>query len=784
MRDHISFGGGAHLVLCLTSNAARFTRRLIFALLAFCALESFLPARAIAAEPSDNLLQGMAPMRAEGVRRSARLTDGTIGQEGSSWKIDLAASFSNTKSYVIYDLGRELEIVAAYLQGDNNDAYDISTSRDGQTFELVWRAKVEQGVGLRPRASSDLRAVGRFLRIQPSSGDGQFGVTEIQVFSALPGIFPPALTEAKGVPLEKRLRDKTLLFGLSLLVPLLLPRKAPALLWLLAFAPPLAGAVHFAMAIADTWPVESREISLIRGVIASVGAAAIAREVFAPTTFAPKRPVVLGALGLCGALALLAFYNLGQPQFYSVGAGKPTFAHLLDLRQYYPTAKYFRELGFRRTYEADAAAYIADNNMIDVESLNATPMRDLHTLNLSTVGAQRSRIDAIKGRFSEKRWDAYRQDARWFRNAMGTSHYLETMQDFGGNATPFWIGVTWVLFNVFSPSLQAFTITGAIDLVLLLGMFWATLRCFGPRTALVSMIIFGANDFMMYGSNWSGATLRHDWLAFIGLGICAFKRDKWMLGGTLLGISTMIRAFPALCLVGACLPALSREFALALSTRKVPTLRAILVRERPAMRIVAGAALAAVLAFLVSLAAGPPSAWIEWLQKVSQLDADPHPACVAVKNLIAGWENQGRGLGGRWPLLVTAILFYTGAVVFVSRGRRPEQSALIALVLVPVLFYPVCYYLHYVFLLALLAREATGDTAHEHPVTTTDAAIWLVLLGLCAAQYFTVMVTDMALHYYFATVLLFAAFTAILLLLMRPNVPDGSGAHAGSIEPA
>ena len=63
------------------------------------------------------------------------------------------------------------------------------------------------------------------------------------------------------------------------------------------------------------------------------------------------------------------------------------------------------------------------------------------------------------------------------------------------------------------------------DLVLLLLTFVMIGRCFGLRTALVSMVVFGSNDFIMYGTNWAGSTLRHDWLAYLGLGACAVKSE-------------------------------------------------------------------------------------------------------------------------------------------------------------------------------------------------------------------------------------------------------------------
>ena len=67
--------------------------------------------------------------------------------------------------------------------------------------------------------------------------------------------------------------------------------------------------------------------------------------------------MTVGVLGLCAGLSFLSFYNLGQPQFWDARRRQTTFAHYLDLRQYYPTAKYFKEIGYRDIYVADMAAY-------------------------------------------------------------------------------------------------------------------------------------------------------------------------------------------------------------------------------------------------------------------------------------------------------------------------------------------------------------------------------------------------------------------------------------------
>ena len=44
---------------------------------------------------------------------------------------------------------------------------------------------------------------------------------------------------------------------------------------------------------------------------------------------------------------------------------------------------------------------------------------------------------------------------------------------------------------------------------------------------LLAMTVFGANDLYMFGTNWTGATLRHDWLALLGFAAAALKRERW-----------------------------------------------------------------------------------------------------------------------------------------------------------------------------------------------------------------------------------------------------------------
>jgi hypothetical protein len=99
-----------------------------------------------------------------------------------------------------------------------------------------------------------------------------------------------------------------------------------------------------------------------------------------------------------------------------------------------------------------------------------------------------------------------------------------------------------------------------------------------------------------------------------------------------------------------------------------------------------------------------------------------------------------------------------------------DQAATLGLILVPVLFYPANYYIHLIFLLPLLVNELK-ERAETGPVPPRSAFVWLILLGTCVAQYFTVLESNRPLHFYFASVLLFAALSAILIGLLTTSRP-------------
>ena len=275
--------------------------------------------------------------------------------------------------------------------------------------------------------------------------------------------------------------------------------------------------------------------------------------------------------------------------------------------------------------------------------------------------------------------------------------------------------------------------------------------------------------------------MRHDWLMYIALGACALKSGRWALGGFFLALSTLIRAFPVVTLLTASFPAIWWLLEFHQREGRWPSFVELREAQRPLVRILSAAALTAVVLIAVTSLRWSLPAWFDWLAKVSKLNADSHGNSVALRNLLAGWEpGHHQLLVARWHLYAAAIAFYVGLTFLMARNKPLERAAILGILLVPVLFYAANYYIHVVCLLPLLAVEhrarAGASAAAEDapaPLSTSDAWVWIILLGLCVAQYWTVLVTDLPLHFYLATVLLFAAMTSLMLIVVRADVREG-----------
>jgi hypothetical protein len=725
--------------------------------------------------PQGNVLDGRAPMQSAGVARPRALTDGIAARSGDDWMTELTAHFESMGAFVQYDLGASYAFSAAFLQADNNDEYQVAVSDDGVNFVPLWVAPARAEGGQQPRSSDELRGSGRYVRVSPHHGDGRFSISEVQLFIERPAVFPPSVPTRRGIELGEAVRGALLTFAAALVIFLFATARALHRAWTLAALIALVvAAFRLTNLLSFAWPVGALEISLIRALTAGVAALAVWGSIFFAPRFRPAQSAMLGVLSICAVVAVATFFNLGRPQFADRSTGEPSFIHHYDMRVYFPIAKYFDELGFEGVYLASVAAYADDNAGATLGSLGATPLRDMDTLRMTRVDEVEWKIRAVQKRFSQERWREFKRDMRYFRQAMGVPDYLASITDHGGNATPLWFTIARLLFFKTYASETTLLVGALLDPLLLLLMFLAIGRAYGVRTMLVSMVIFGANDFYMFGSNWAGATLRHDWLAYLGIGICALKMERWATGGAILALSAMIRAFPAFALIGAVMP-IGWAVWDARGNEGPRALAAALYRRRDLVRLVVGTAVCALLLWLVSSFVFSFGSWGDWLRKVTALEHDPSVNETNLRALIAGTGNDQQAiLRARWPLYVLCLVLPPLALIAAARGRRPDQLAVLALLLVPVIFNPANYYLHFVCLMPLLSDEQRGRAEGESFMTESDARNWLAWLGVCVAQYWTVLERDDALHFRYSTVLYFAGMVYTLVNTLRQNADGAS----------
>ncbi|MEY4549190.1 MAG: hypothetical protein RL685_5385, partial [Pseudomonadota bacterium] len=264
-----------------------------------------------------SLLRGLAPVASAGVSAPQRLTDGVSAVTGGDWDTDVNTLFDGEDAFVTFDLGKSVTLRGAWFTADHNDQYRFLLSEDGEIFEPLWDAPTVRAMGMQDRANNHLEAQGRYLRLEPVQGDGRYAVAELAVFGVLPSPFPPEVSRRRGMALQTVVRTKVLLFAGGCVAFLLLTFAGAPLWWLVLCALlPLVAGIEAVQSMARAWPVDQRGVSLVRAASAAIAAAAILRELYAPPRLPAWRPAVLSCLGGAALIAVLAFYNLGRPQFW------------------------------------------------------------------------------------------------------------------------------------------------------------------------------------------------------------------------------------------------------------------------------------------------------------------------------------------------------------------------------------------------------------------------------------------------------------------------------------
>jgi hypothetical protein len=221
---------------------------------------------------------------------------------------------------------------------------------------------------------------------------------------------------------------------------------------------------------------------------------------------------------------------------------------------------------------------------------------------VAALGALEGHAQRVRERFSEARWQQFVADHDYFVTPQDHYRLNWFRLDHGYNPSPTWSFVAR-LFSRWLPAGDGpFLFLASLDFLLLGAMCFGIYRVYGGRVAAMVVLLLGLGAPWRY--DWvGGGFLRADWIAALGLGICALQRERFALAGALIGYAAMIRVFPAAFLVGPAVVAL-RQW-----TQGSP--------PRWLLRLAAGALAAVVIGGLAgSLTGSGFTTWPEFLENM------------------------------------------------------------------------------------------------------------------------------------------------------------------------
>ena len=743
------------------------------------------PAASQAATAPQNLLAGKLPIHSAGVKNPTRLTDGLYSNEGDEWLTDVTSRFMSSRAFVDYDLGSSRELRCALTQADNNDVYILSGSQDGVNWQPLWRVGAENGAGMRLR-NQKLDVTARYVRLSATGGDALYSVSEIALYSECPTIWPPELVRTRGITVADTVNTKVVIFGIFAFFFLLVHRRKAGRSNYVLILPVIAAGWMLAADLARLYPFFDQEPSL-RALLAALAALVAIKETFFKQDAAPHRKVALATLAFCAVTSFATYIHFGAPQFFDDAKGRRTLVHTGDMRQTFPTAKYFRELRFDGLNLASLAAYADDHPNLPQRRLADVRLRDLLNNLIRTGGDLSDELAKVRARFSAERWEEFRRDMRYFADTMGESDYLASLQEHGGDATPAWILPAYLLFSHLPASEATLTATALIDPLLILLLFLVVARTFGLRVMLYLAVLWGTSDFYNFGTTFMGSTLRQDWLVALGLGICALKTRRLFLGGVLLAYAGLVRVFPSEAALFLVVPLLWFVFDFWREHRRLPRIADLRSTQRPALRALAGAAVCVLAALLLTTTVfGISNNWGQWQQKSATIADAPSANNVGLRTVIAfsaeassgslaqrqtsnlwsEWDRlQRANFSARLPLYYLVLLLATALGLLACRGRSLEQISLIGLLLVPFYSYAPNTCLHFVFLLPLVVATA-GEQAERN---RSFAWVVVVLAALAIGQAFSLAEMWTDLRYTDQSLLLLIGVSLILIGLARES---------------
>jgi hypothetical protein len=255
---------------------------------------------------------------------------------------------------------------------------------------------------------------------------------------------------------------------------------------------------------------------------------------------AKARNVLLTILVAITAYAGLLHLNLGfggaPSRDYALS---DRFVHRHEQFHFFFAAKYLPELRYDGLYDATVLALredLGDSATMQLQS------RDQLTFVIEPTEARRVDQQAVRARFTQERWEMFKQDMRVFQGPRPWSDMQGYLLDRGNTASPAWTIAAFPFVATALPTDAVLLGLATLDWALLGVAIWAVGRALGVRVAMFAAIILLltplTNGYLL------GSFLRYDWLAAVFLGVAALSRKHWTWAGVALTYAMLSRIFP------------------------------------------------------------------------------------------------------------------------------------------------------------------------------------------------------------------------------------------------
>jgi hypothetical protein len=464
------------------------------------------------------------------------------------------------------------------------------------------------------------------------------------------------------------------------------------------------------------------------------------------------------------ALAAVGFVNFG---FFHVLPRQQI--HYWDAFHYFVGAKYLPELGYTRLYEA---TYVAGRELGAFAGIER--IRDLPTYQARDVRS----VDAaaVRGRFTDARWRAFKQDLLFFGPRI--PDWRRLLMDHGYNDPPPRALLLHALVRWLPATPLTLAAVTSIDYVLIAGALTLAARAFGPlagtlTAASLLLSFFARFDFI------GGSVVRWDWIAALIAGAAAFARGAGATAGALFAYAALARIFPVLLL----LPLVVKWW----QARRART------SDRTVARCLVAATLVMATAAAVVLLAAEPLAVAEFIAKIRRHGDSAFTNHVGLGTWLvfhtAPWNVYADGMRSVDPVALAAArpawwilplvsgLYLAAALPLILRAR-PLESMMYAVPLIWCAVSPAGYYYSLLVLLVLLPWSAGGADG----VRLVQMAL-LAMLG--AAAYGLEIYSDDTLPLFHRASTLLALYFAVWLALewVRRPAPDGDRRPAREAPP-